>query len=673
MLCDRWADRHRIIASKDAAEPGPWRTDRVAYMRRPMRLACHPLVRQVTFETATQLSKSETLETIKLCLIAGMHERGTLLAMYPTEDMAVQFNRDRFLPNVRACGPAREKLGASPHDAKNLKIDFDDWVVWYAGSNSETGKVGRSVRVLVLDEVDKFKPGWENIFDRTKAWPDYKWILASSPTLEGAGIHEQWKRGTRERYYVPCPHCGLYQKLVFGTPGRPGGLSWEGGSRAEPADAKATAHYVCRGCEGRIHDWHKPEMNRAGVWVPENRGGGDDRPIDRDDVERARERDAAAEEHEYGCEAAPAEHVSFQISSLYSPFGAATFGHMAEAFVKLRGQVTQEFVNGWLGEEWTVANDRTEVAELRRLCIAAEHGGYRAGECQTGVLALTLAVDVQADRMYLEVRGWGERGEDTWLVDAVCLPRVKGNNLAELDGWLAGRSWKTLSGGALKLDSVIIDSGHFTDECYSAVRRLRAVGMKAFACKGQGINRSPMRVPYQLTQIDTWPEGSGKFAGKPMVPGCPLLVINSDYWKTRVLGQIKGRVVADEIEEGREIAKSPGREIAEGSGGAVPGFYLPENHEGSLEDYLDQVTSEQRVKTFGTKARPGPEQYAWAMRKGRTENHYWDCATYNFALADVRGVRRLAGTKARHAPTGTQGAGRDAGERGPSTREMLGG
>src|SRR5690606_8136091 len=124
------------------------------------------------------------------------------------------------------------------------------------------------------------------------------------------------------------------------------------------------------------------------------------------------------------------------------------------------------------------------------------------------------------------------------------------------------------------INAIGIDSGKFTDEVYTAVRRLAMASVPhVYAVKGQGINKTAMRTPWSLTVIDKWPNGD------PMPGGCRLLNINSDLWKTRVVSRMKSTPEEEDVPH-----LAPGQ---------IPGFYLPENTGGSLEEYLEFVTAEQ--------------------------------------------------------------------------------
>jgi len=279
-----------------------------------------------------------------------------------------------------------------------------------------------------------------------------------------------------------------------------------------------------------------------------------------------------------------------------------------------------------LGEEWSNAGGRIETGELSRLCVPAEQGGYRLGECPPQVLAVTRAIDVQTDRVYVEDVGWGARGIDCWLVNRMEVPRVKGRDMLELDT-LPGqvglpRAYKQLgTGKSIPVVAEAIDSGHFTDETYRAVRRRSASGIRCYAVKGSSAD-GRMAGPWNPTRIDRWPDGT------PMPGGLSLLNVNTSYWKTAISGRIAGMPDAEPDEE------------TESAAGQVPGFYLPENKDGQLDDYLRQMTSEERRIDRGKRGEKYPKM-VWALRPGQTQNHYFDCRVYNSALADWQGVRRL--------------------------------
>lgn len=609
MPVDEWADKYRVLVGKSSAEPGRWQTARTPYLCRPMRLFTNRGVRSITLMCGSQLGKTELIDTIKLWMIDQWP--APTLCMFPNLDSARDHNQDRFLPALEACVPARAHLLDSKQEVKNLKINLDSMTIWFVGANSPAGRRARPAKVFMGDEVGAYEdPDWVEVLERNKSFGDSKILLTSTPGDEDTGIDPFYKAGSQEKYHVPCPHCGVYQVLVWK------GLTWDGGSHADPDQAKETARYICQNqaCACPIYNWHKPAMLAAGLWVPAGRTIDDVRENGEGSLEAGIER----------------EDVSFQLSSLYSPFSGTTFGVMASKYCKSHRGADRQFVTGWLGEPWVAKGERVELAEVKRLCLPAtvEDGGYKLGEAPNGVLTITRAIDVQADRMYVEDVGWGERGREVWLINRYVVKRTKGLDLAELDQAEAEealpRSYKKLNGDEIKVFGEIIDSGHFTAEVYEAVRRRRAAGVPAIASKG--VRGSRLAAPWTVGKIDKFPDGT------PIPGGMESLIVNTDYWKTLVVGWIRGKPESAGPDETEEDDKAP----------AVigPGFYLPENTERALDDYLDQLTSEHRVFSRGKKGDRYPA-YEWKLRPGRTDNHYFDCRVMNHALADYFGVRAL--------------------------------
>jgi phage terminase large subunit GpA-like protein len=56
-----WADRHRVLPTKNQAEPGPWETSRTPYLREIMDAMHEPEVREITFLKSTQVGGTEAL------------------------------------------------------------------------------------------------------------------------------------------------------------------------------------------------------------------------------------------------------------------------------------------------------------------------------------------------------------------------------------------------------------------------------------------------------------------------------------------------------------------------------------------------------------------------------------------------------------------------------------
>lgn len=118
------------------------------------------------------------------------------------------------------------------------------------GANSPKEFRRITLDVVILEEPDGYPPtaGLEGdqvelAFKRCVTSDEPLKVAGSTPTIEGfSKIDALFMQGTQEFRYVPCPHCGEHQVLVFGDGSGPG-IRWE------PKEKPERAWYVCvNGC-----------------------------------------------------------------------------------------------------------------------------------------------------------------------------------------------------------------------------------------------------------------------------------------------------------------------------------------------------------------------------------------------------------------------------------------
>lgn len=63
LTVSQWADRFRIVPPGTSPEPGPWRTDRVPYLREILDAASDPAVERIYIQAASQVGKALALDT----------------------------------------------------------------------------------------------------------------------------------------------------------------------------------------------------------------------------------------------------------------------------------------------------------------------------------------------------------------------------------------------------------------------------------------------------------------------------------------------------------------------------------------------------------------------------------------------------------------------------------
>lgn len=379
--------------------------------------------------------KSARVGYTKILNIAiGYHmhqDPAPILVVQPTIEDAQGYSKDEIAPMVRDVPVLDGLVSDGYRDSGNtiLKKQFPGGVLNLVGANSARGFRRLTVRLVLLDEVDGYPPtaGEEGdqitlAIRRSDTFWNRKIALGSTPTIQGLSrIESSFLESDQRRYYVPCPHCGEYQVLVWAQ------FKW-------PPDNPERAYYECAKCRQPIDHAYKRQMVERGEWRAEAPFRG---------------------------------HAGFHIWAGYSYSPNATWGKIATEFADAQKdrERLKTWVNTVLGEPWVERGEQPEATLLHN-----RREAYRAPVPNGSIL--TAGVDVQQDRLEVEIVAWGE-GEESWAVDYVRLigdpaRQEIWDNLAHL----LGRTWLRADGQQLDVRAVCIDSGgHFTDEVYGFSRR----------------------------------------------------------------------------------------------------------------------------------------------------------------------------------------------------------
>lgn len=400
-------------------------------------------VKEVWVQKSAQVGWTEILNNV-----IGYHvhqDPAPMLLVQPTLEMAESWSKDRFAPMIRDTAALTERI-ADPksRDSGNtlLHKKFAGGHLTVAGANSPSGLASRPIRIVLFDEVDRYPASAGTEGDpislgrkRTATFWSRKVLAGSTPTIKGSSrIEAGFESGDQRFYFVPCPHCGEFQRLVWAQ------VKW-------PEGQPELAEYVCVACSAILNDADKAEMLAAGEW----RGTKDFRGI-----------------------------ASFHISELYSPW--TTWAEMAVAFTHAKRfpETLQTWINTALGETFEERGEQVESIGL-----ASRREPYTAQSIPQAALMLTVGVDVQDDRLEATVVAFG-RDEETWIVEHAILRGDPGSDSLwlDLDGFLA-RSRQTEDGRSLIVEAVAIDSGgHFTQQVYAYCAKRKA--RRIWAIKGAG-------------------------------------------------------------------------------------------------------------------------------------------------------------------------------------------
>jgi phage terminase large subunit GpA-like protein len=462
-----WADLERRLDSQSSAEPGRWITSRAEYQRGIMDACSDPAVKEVVVMCAAQLGKSEILlNTIGYHMA---HDPAPILLMQPTVDMAQSFSKDRVTAGLLRSTPVlRDKVKDSKaKDANNTTLHkvFAGGALSLVGANSPSSLASRPIRVVLCDEVDRYPASAGEEGDpislakrRAATFWNRKIIEVSTPTNRGASrIESAYEESDGRKFMVPCPDCGERQELVWAN------VQW--------TDPK-NPNYVCAHCGSC---WSDAMRNRAisqGQWQASRPFNG---------------------------------VAGFHLSALYSPW--VVLADAVEEFLAAKKDPMRlkTFVNTFLGETWEDQGEGVDEMEL-----------FQRRESYDGVpeeaALLTAGVDVQDDRLEVEVVGWGA-GEESWCVDYHVLQGDPSSPQLwkQLDEVLL-QTFEHPIGKPMIIRSTCIDSGgHHTRAVYNYAKT--RAGHRVFAIKGVGGEGKPIvgrpsknnigKVPLYPVGVDT--------------------------------------------------------------------------------------------------------------------------------------------------------------------------
>lgn len=560
-----WADAHRYLSPSASSEPGLWRTSRTPYLKEIQdKLSVNDPVQEVVVIKGAQLGFTEAGNNWVGYIIDIAP--GPAMMVQPTDETVKRNSKIRITPMIEATPRLREKIAPSrSRDSSNTTYskDFPGGVLVMTGANSAVGLRSMPVRYLFLDEIDGYPPdldGEGSPIDlakaRTRTFAKKKIYMVSTPTVEGVSAIEREFQNTDQRYFhVPCPHCGAFQILKFQN------LKWE-------PKKPETAKYECEHCHELIEERFKTSIFESGEW----------RPTVSENV-------------------AP-HRVGYHINSLYSPFGWYSWKDAAREWEEAQNDETKlkTFVNTVLGETW---KERGEAPPWENLYNKRET--YAINRPPAEVVFLTAGVDVQRDRLELEVVGWCP-GKRSFSVDYRSI--VGDTSKPEVWSKLAAvvnETWVREDGIELPLRLMAVDSGFNTQHVYDFCRKFDVT--KVIPIKGQD-RQQIIVAPPRAVDVTT----AGKKVGKVKVWHVGVSLIKSELY-----GFLK---------------------LEKGEDGTIPNGYchFPQyNHE-----YFRGLTAEQlQFKTD----RRGFKTFEWIKKYDRNEP--LDCRVYARAAAGVLGLDRM--------------------------------
>ena len=456
----QWADNHRILTSVSSAEPGPWRTDRTPYLKEIMDcLSPSNHCEKVVFMKGAQIGGTECGNNWMGFVIH--HAPGPMLIVNPTVETAKRTSKMRIDPAIENCPALKEKVqDPRSRDSGNTMLmkEFPGGVLILTGANSAVGLRSMPIRYLFLDEVDGY-PDDANAegdpvnlaIQRTATFSNKKIFMISTPTIKNySRIETAFLEGDQRYYFVPCPDCSELQILKWKN------IKW-------PKGQPENAYYKCKKCGSKWEDHQKAEILKNGKWISQNPNN-------------------------------ESKTISFHLSSLYSPHGWVSFGDIAKEFSEVHKDPPrlQVWTNTKLAETWEdmSGEDIDPTGLLKR---RENFGKYLPKD----VAIITAGVDVQDNRLELEIVGWG-KDEESWSLDYQVIygdPSTP-DLWNDLDKILSHSFIHSRDLGNFSITAVAVDSGgHYTDHVinYCDERKHKRIFAIKGSSNGNGVPIWPVR------------------------------------------------------------------------------------------------------------------------------------------------------------------------------------
>ncbi len=588
---DQWARENRTYPLS-AGVPGPREPGLTPYIIPFLRFFEDPRYEICTLITGTQMSKTDGVLDVMGWRLATKPR--PQLYVGPSKDFVTEQFEPRLMKLFDEAPQLASLVARGKRNKKTRKI-VNGVSVRLAWAGSATSLASDQAGDVYIDEFDKMVGGVKGDADafglakaRADTYADRKIAVTSTPkrgtvetekdTATGlefwkmadpadieSPIWAKWQSGTRHHWAWRCPHCSSWF-----IP-RVRNLHCDKDATATQARRETWLECPVNGCI--VEEEHKSAMNAGGAFIAPGMTIADDGSL--------------------AGEAEDNTNYSLWVSGLASPF--LTWGERLEEIINADAMGDSEARQGAqnkTGELWSPIGG--DVPDWQAIMNRREP--YAAGAMPDDAVRLTMAVDVQADRLPFIIRAWGPRAT-SWLIEHGEL--LGDTSQTPVWGMLAEKISTPVDGVPIHL--VFVDSGFrpgkkFTlplNRVYQFCRRFRR-----FVYPTKGSSHAMVK-PLTKTRPDVNRKGDvDKY-------GIELIRLDTDHWKTFVHERLTWPV------------EQPGA------------WHI---HGEATEDYCRQLVAEARIVTDSGKPQ-------WIERS--RQNHYLDCEAMVAAAGFMLNVHHI--------------------------------
>ena len=540
-----WAAEHRWLANDGGGYVGRWRHDIAPYLRAPMEALTDHRYITIVIIGPGQCGKTEVALN---WLGASIHgDPADMLWYLQTEATMQGFVKQRIEPLLDDHKVLHDRRGLRAVDDSLGFKRFKGMAVEFLGA-TRSAMINKRAPRIVADEWDAYDDGLgdpkalldvrRQTFGRESklvaiSHPDK--AKGSRPAGWTAGIMALFAESDRRLGWWCCPECSAWSSP---NPAASRVMALDYPADAPLDEVAEKARLICpvNGCI--LDEGHRKQMIQTLRWI------GQGQTIDEDGTVHGAltERDAAG----------------FWITGLMSPFIMGGMGGLARAKVKAERESEligdDRTLREVIVKQWGIPYDPArQIGSLDAGTLADRAESHLTlGVVPHGVRFLTCAVDIQANRFEILVRGWGVDRE-SWIVDyqvRAAEPATNGADWDRLLDDLTAAAWPLQNdpGRGMKLRGLGFDSAGaagVTQEAYGAW--LRAKARRKTQMRGQVDGRHawtllPLKGIGTLGAqplLVTYPDTARKDRRVAAAGQVPIGQFNANWFKDALSGQLQ--------------------------------------------------------------------------------------------------------------------------------------
>lgn len=620
-----FAEQNRVMGTSETRWPGPYSFDLTPYLREVVDCLMPDVpVTQVAVMKGAQIGYSTGVIENAIPWIISQYPANILL-MAADDDAVKLAAEQKIEPAIASCGVGHligpNKNGGMKTQRSGNTQKGKEFVGGrlYMHSVKNARKMRQfSAKYGFLDDLDSGKDedakegSLIKLVDaRFTTFGDTRKIFyISTPIIKQSSIIEPlFEKGDQRYYFVPCPHCGSYQRLQWSVDvdksivkSGKAGIHYQL-DLATNTVIQESVVYICEHCGKAIEERHKYEMNLAGEWRPT---------------------------------ATPKtpDFRSYHISALYSPPGAYTWARQAQEWAdcwpkenngKPNIKLLKTFKNLVLGQTF---EDIGRVTDFRKLALNTRNE-YKIGivpqklskeDGNGSIVILTIACDLNGTiddaRLDYLVVGWSETGT-TYAIDHGSIGSYQGrkskpedqrevmtyrpeqpNNVWDRFYKIVNQNWHCDDGGQpMRASITLVDTGFHTNFAYQFIDRMPLIlGVKGHMDK--------------YTMFD---DNAPLF--KESGERNDVYVVQVNKYKDKLADRI-------EYHWDRE--------------GEQPNGFMnfPQPNDGKFDAHFF-IEYAGEVKKFKLNDDGSAIGSMWTKKHSSSPNHFWDCEIYNMAARDI--------------------------------------